>query len=75
MGPQENDRLASNMEPQPATTEFQGGDEGEGEGEAVEAYWEEQQRQYAGSEYNINWEEVKEGKSAGMPGRWVSGCG
>lgn len=31
-----------------------------------------QQQMYAGPDYNINWEEVKEGKAAGMPGAWVS---
>ncbi len=25
---------------------------------------------YSGSDYNINWEEVKLGKAAGMPGGW-----
>ena len=38
----------------------------------TEAYLEEQQQDYGASEYNINWEEVKMGKSAGMPGKWVS---
>lgn len=37
-------------------------------------FLEEQQEQYGGSEYGIDWEEVKEGKSAGMPGKWVSLC-
>ena len=32
----------------------------------------EQQMTYGGPEYSIDWEEVKRGKAAGMPGKWVS---
>ena len=31
----------------------------------------EQQMTYGGPEYAIDWEEVKRGQAAGMPGRWV----
>ena len=31
-----------------------------------------QQRKYDAKAYNIDWEEVKTGKAAGMPGGWVS---
>lgn len=31
-----------------------------------------QQRKYDSQTYNIDWEEVKTGKAAGMPGGWVS---
>lgn len=31
-----------------------------------------QQSKYDTKTYNIDWEEVKTGKAAGMPGRWVS---
>lgn len=41
-------------------------------GPNMEHYLEEQQQAYGGSEYGIDWEEVKGGTSAGMPGRWVS---
>lgn len=34
-------------------------------------YLEEQQDLYGGSEYNIDWGEVRTGESAGMPGKWV----
>ena len=30
-----------------------------------------QQRKYNAKTYNIDWEEVKTGKAAGMPGGWV----
>ena len=32
----------------------------------------EQQMTYTDPEYSIDWEEVKKGKAAGMPGKWVS---
>ena len=38
----------------------------------LQQYLEEQRQEYGGSEYNINWEEVGEGRSSGMPGKWVS---
>ncbi len=28
---------------------------------------------YGGPEYSIDWEEVKEGQAAGMPGKWLVG--
>ena len=31
-----------------------------------------QQRKYDSRTYNIDWDEVKTGKAAGMPGGWVS---
>jgi hypothetical protein len=31
-----------------------------------------QQRKYDAPTYNIDWDEVKTGKAAGMPGGWVS---
>lgn len=31
----------------------------------------EQQREYGGPEYDIDWEEVKRGEASGMPGKWV----
>lgn len=31
-----------------------------------------QQRKYSAKTYNIDWEDVKAGKAAGMPGGWVS---
>ena len=30
-----------------------------------------QQRRYDAKTYNIDWEEVKAGQAAGMPGEWV----
>ena len=34
---------------------------------------EQQKQEYAGEEYSsIDWDEVEEGKAAGMPGKWVS---
>lgn len=33
------------------------------------------QELYQGSEYSIDWEAVKKGTEAGLPGRWVSGSG
>ena len=41
------------------------------EGQYMEEYLEEQREAYGGSEYNIDWEEVREGRSSGMPGKWV----
>ena len=32
----------------------------------------EQQMAYREPKYSIDWEEVKKGKAAGMPGKWVS---
>lgn len=31
----------------------------------------EQQQEYGGPEYDIDWEEVKRGEASGMPGKWV----
>ena len=42
-------------------------------GSNMEQHWQEQEATYGGSEYDINWKEVKAGRSAGMPGKWVRG--
>ena len=44
-------------------------------GSNMEQHWQEQEATYGGSEYDINWEEVKAGRSSGMPGKWVRGEG
>ncbi len=39
--------------------------------EERERYLEEQKEVYDDEQYGINWEEVRQGKCAGMPGKWV----
>ena len=43
--------------------------------EAREQYLEEQKELYQEDLYDIDWEEVRRGQCAGMPGKWVCGCG